>query len=87
MLPAAIRATCGVQSLSSINFGRRYDAFTGNSSEYLQWQDSTFYNKTVMGNKWAWSPVPCNNSYASICEVPHTRIVCPVSWACCYWPA
>jgi hypothetical protein len=57
----------------------RYDAFTGNPAEYLDWQNSSSYNKTVQGNKWGWYPVPCNSSYASVCEVPHTSIACPVS--------
>ncbi len=32
----------------------RYDYYKGNSTEYLQWQDSRNYVKNRTTNKWGW---------------------------------
>lgn len=56
-----------------------YDNYTGSSTEYLQWQSSTFFTSRNGFNKYGWYPYPCSQSYDIICEVPWSNILCPPS--------
>ena len=56
-----------------------FDNYTGSSTEYLQWQSSTFFASRTGFNKHGWYPYACSSVLDYICEVPWKNIACPPS--------